>query len=104
MYGFKTKFNDLPLLIELQHHYSKGSNDRQALQVALQKGQKTLEVPTVIAGIEDKRNMNRSQSNPADHDHVVAKYSVATRSDVSRAIDSALAAKPAWESMPFEDR
>ena len=45
-----------------------------------------------------------TQPNPAAHREVVAKYTNASSSDVSNAIDSALAAKPAWESMPFADR
>ena len=45
-----------------------------------------------------------TQPNPAAHREVVAKYTNASSSDVSNAIESALAAKPAWESMPFADR
>jgi 1-pyrroline-5-carboxylate dehydrogenase len=35
---------------------------------------------------------------------VIAKYSNASITEVNTAIDSALAAKPAWESLPFADR
>lgn len=45
-----------------------------------------------------------TQSNPSNPKHTVAKYTNASSSDVSRAIDSALAAKPSWESLPFADR
>ncbi len=45
-----------------------------------------------------------TQSNPSSHKEVVAKYTNASSDDVSRAIESALVAKPAWESMPFADR
>ena len=45
-----------------------------------------------------------TQKNPAIHSNVVAKYSNATSSDVSNAIESALSAKPAWQSLPFADR
>ena len=44
------------------------------------------------------------QQNPADHATTVASYHTATAADVSAAIDAALAAKPAWESLPFADR
>lgn len=44
------------------------------------------------------------QLNPADHGSTVANYHTATAADVSRAIDAALAAKPAWEALPFADR
>ena len=45
-----------------------------------------------------------SQPNPSAHQETVAKYTNASSADVSRAIESALAAKPAWESMTFADR
>lgn len=35
---------------------------------------------------------------------MVAKYSNANTAEVNKAIESALEAKPAWESMPFADR
>lgn len=44
------------------------------------------------------------QKNPAVHSTNVAKYSNAKPSDVATAIESALAAKLAWESLPFADR
>ena len=44
------------------------------------------------------------QNNPAVHSNVVAKYSNAISSDVSDAIESALGAKSAWQSLPFADR
>ena len=45
-----------------------------------------------------------TQSNPSSHASPVAKYSNASKMQVNQAIDSALAAKPAWESLPFADR
>jgi 1-pyrroline-5-carboxylate dehydrogenase len=45
-----------------------------------------------------------TQANPADHSSNIAKYSNASSADVSKAIESALAAKPAWENLPFADR
>jgi 1-pyrroline-5-carboxylate dehydrogenase len=35
---------------------------------------------------------------------VIAKYSNASTAEINTAIGSALAAKPAWESLPFADR
>ncbi|KAL2043531.1 hypothetical protein N7G274_003838 [Stereocaulon virgatum] len=90
---------------ENNKHYAKGSPDRKALEAALHEArQKTLEVPTVIDGRESWGTSALSQPNPASHKQVVAKYTNASPDDVSRAIESALAAKPAWESMPFADR
>jgi len=45
-----------------------------------------------------------TQNNPSSHADVIAKYSNASPADVKKAIDAALAAKPAWESLPFAER
>lgn len=42
--------------------------------------------------------------NPADHKQKIANYAVATPEVVNLAINAALNAKPAWESLPFADR
>lgn len=47
---------------------------------------------------------SRKQVNPSNHQQIVADYAIATPAQVNAAIDAALAAKPAWEAMPFEDR
>src|ERR1700709_1021061 len=44
------------------------------------------------------------QQDPSNHSSTIASYSNASPSEVSAAIDAALAAKPAWESLPFADR
>lgn len=44
------------------------------------------------------------QRNPSKHEHVVCRYKQPSGADVSKAIDAALAAKPAWEALPFADR
>lgn len=58
----------------------------------------------VIPAAQIKTSSTGKQLNPADHSEVVATYSKASPEDVKRAIDSALAAKPAWEALPFADR
>ena len=45
-----------------------------------------------------------TQPNPSSHADAVCKYSNTSESQVKEAIDAALAAKPAWESLPFADR
>jgi len=63
-----------------------------------------IEVPIVVAGKESKTSKISSQPFPMSHSQHVAKWSHASASDVSQAIDSALAAKQEWESLPFSDR
>lgn len=91
---------------EPNHHYAKGSAQREGLTAAIQAFQKrgAFEVPLVIGGKEIKTSSTGTQFNPADHKTPVATYSQASPQDVNNAIDAALAAKPEWESLPFADR
>ena len=45
-----------------------------------------------------------TQSNPSSHADTIAKFSNASATEVSAAIDAALKAKLSWESLPFADR
>lgn len=44
------------------------------------------------------------QTMPSEHKTVFTNYPLATREQVSTAIESALAAKKGWEEMPFVDK
>ncbi|KAK7416305.1 1-pyrroline-5-carboxylate dehydrogenase [Neonectria magnoliae] len=91
---------------EPNQHFLKNSKEREGLTAAIERLQKKLpmEVPVVIGGKEIKVSALSKQVNPADHSSTVASYHTATPADVSKAIDAALAAKPAWEALPFADR
>lgn len=41
---------------------------------------------------------------PFDHQQKLCTYSEASKELVDHAIETALAAKPAWEAMPFNER
>ncbi|EFQ90134.1 hypothetical protein CFE70_002035 [Pyrenophora teres f. teres 0-1] len=91
---------------EPNQHYTKGSVDRQKLQdaVARMKKQGPVQVPLAIGGEYINNSSILTQNNPSSHADVIAKYSNASPADVKKAIDAALAAKPAWESLPFAER
>ncbi|KAK2625396.1 hypothetical protein QTJ16_004708 [Diplocarpon rosae] len=91
---------------EPNHHYAKGSAQREGLTAALERfqTQTPVEVPIVVGGKEIKTSTISTQQNPSNHSSTVASYSNASPSDVSAAIDAALAAKPGWESLPYSDR
>ncbi|KAF2198683.1 delta-1-pyrroline-5-carboxylate dehydrogenase 1, partial [Delitschia confertaspora ATCC 74209] len=91
---------------EPNKHYAKGSEDRQKLQEALAKwkNQAPREVPLAIGGQWVKSASTLAQHDPSSHADVVATFSNASPAEVKQAIDSALAAKSAWESLPFSDR
>ncbi|KAH7359183.1 delta-1-pyrroline-5-carboxylate dehydrogenase [Plectosphaerella cucumerina] len=94
------------VLNEPNHHYAKGSAQREGLTAALDSfnSQIPLEVPIVVGGKEIKTGTTGRQANPADHATTVATYHKASPADVSKAIDAALSAKADWESLPFADR
>ena len=58
----------------------------------------------LMQGMQSDASTLSTQFNPASHADSIAKYANASPKDVSTAIDSALAAKPAWETLPFSDR
>ncbi|KAF2787848.1 delta-1-pyrroline-5-carboxylate dehydrogenase 1 [Melanomma pulvis-pyrius CBS 109.77] len=91
---------------EPNQHYTKGSVDRQKLQdaIAALKKQSPLDVPLAVGGHYIKGSSVLTQHDPSSHADVIAKYSNASTAEVNTAIDSALAAKAAWESLPFADR
>ncbi|KAI4728604.1 delta-1-pyrroline-5-carboxylate dehydrogenase 1 [Aureobasidium sp. EXF-10728] len=86
--------------------YSRGTVDREKLAAALKsfRQQAPVDVPVVIAGKTISNQTKLSQSDPSAHANSVASYANASSQDVSAAIDAALAAKPAWENLPFADR
>ncbi|KIW12922.1 1-pyrroline-5-carboxylate dehydrogenase [Exophiala spinifera] len=91
---------------EPNKHYAKGSPERAGLVSALEtfKSKMPLEVPLVVSGEAIKTSSVLAQHSPSSHATSVASYSNASAAEVQKAIDGALAAKPAWESLPFADR
>lgn len=91
---------------EPNKHYIKGSADREHLAAALSalQSKSPVDIPLVVSGKAVKTSSVLAQKNPSSHSTTVANYSNASAGDVKAAIDAALAAKPAWESLPFADR
>ncbi|KAI1185932.1 delta-1-pyrroline-5-carboxylate dehydrogenase 1 [Nemania serpens] len=91
---------------EPNHHYAKNSAQRKDLYLEVEKLRNVgaVEVPIFVGGKEVRTSQIATQRNPSDHATTVATYSLASPSDVNNAIDAALAAKPAWEALPFAER
>ncbi|KAI9804341.1 MAG: 1-pyrroline-5-carboxylate dehydrogenase [Piccolia ochrophora] len=91
---------------EPNKHYTKGSPDREKLSAAVEalKKKAPLQVPLVVGGKEIKTSNILKQPNPSQHASTIAEYSTAGSKEVSDAIESALAAKASWETLPFADR
>ncbi|KAL8914665.1 MAG: hypothetical protein Q9172_007037 [Xanthocarpia lactea] len=91
---------------ENNKHYTKGSADRKGLGAALHGYGTPRVIPDIVDGKEKETDTPGSavQKNPSNHESIVCRYNRPSADDVSKAIDAALAAKPAWEDMPFADR
>lgn len=84
------------------------SKDWDLLRASLMKFKSSsLEVPLVINGervYADRGRAVFAQTNPANHEQVLANVAQATRNDIKSAIGAAKQAKEKWYNMPFYDR
>ncbi|KAI1137901.1 delta-1-pyrroline-5-carboxylate dehydrogenase 1 [Hypoxylon sp. FL0543] len=91
---------------EPNHHYAKGSAQREGLLAAIEAQRKKgpIEIPLFVGGREVNAREAATQYNPSDHATAIAHYSLATPLNVDNAILAALGAKREWELTPFADR
>ncbi|OBF54563.1 L-glutamate gamma-semialdehyde dehydrogenase [Mycolicibacterium monacense] len=98
---------DVPLPAnEPVHDYAPGSGERTRLTDALDALAATpLDLPHVIGGhhrMGDGERMDVVQ--PHRHAERLGTFANASHDDARAAVDAALAAKPAWEATPFDER
>ncbi|MGB1315069.1 MAG: aldehyde dehydrogenase family protein [Chitinophagales bacterium] len=85
--------------------YAPGSPERKSLEKTLADMKSVeLDIPMIIGGKEVFTNEKSSIHPPHEIAHKLGEYSKGSAEHVNQAIDAALAAKPAWEAMPWEDR
>ncbi|OCF45052.1 1-pyrroline-5-carboxylate dehydrogenase [Kwoniella heveanensis CBS 569] len=91
---------------EPMRSYPIGSADRKGLQEAVDKMLKAgpFEVPCVVNGKEVKTGDLQAQPMPHDHANNLCTYHAATPEIVNKAIEDSLAARQAWEEMPWADK
>ncbi|MCF8255319.1 MAG: L-glutamate gamma-semialdehyde dehydrogenase [Bacteroidia bacterium] len=86
-------------------NYAPGSAERKALKEAIEEARsKVLDIPMYIGGAEIKSGNTMDLRPPHDHQHLLGKFHVSDASHVTQAIDAALAAKPKWEALSWEQR
>ncbi len=90
---------------EPQFSYAPGSPEKVALkaELARMKGER-IEIPLVIGGKEVRTGNTLPVVQPHDHGHVLADCHQAGAAEIEQAIAAALAAKPAWASLRWEER
>lgn len=85
--------------------YAPGSEERKGLKAALAEGRsKQLDIPMYIGGKEIRTGNTATLNPPHDHQHILGVFHKGGEEHVKMAIDAALAAKPQWENMPWEER
>lgn len=85
--------------------YAPGSPERIELQQTLKEFRSHLEdVPMYIGSEEVRTGNKKSMSPPHDHKHLLGFFHEGDASHVEQAINAAIGAKEAWESMEWEQR
>lgn len=94
-----------PAINEPVRSYAPGSPDRESVIRAIQ-ALKTYQadIPMYIGGEEVRTGDTRTIRPPHELSHVLGQFHKGNAGHVRQAIDAALAAKPAWESMPWQER
>lgn len=86
-------------------NYGKGSPEKLALKKAIAEARsKQIEVPMYIGSEQIHTNNKIKLSPPHDHQHVLGYASEGDASHVEKAIEAALAARPAWAALSWEQR
>jgi 1-pyrroline-5-carboxylate dehydrogenase len=85
--------------------YAPGSKEKLALKNALAEARsKVIDIPMYINGEEVRTEKTEKIAPPHDIHHQIGLFHVGEASHVHDAINAAMAAKPAWENMPWEQR
>ncbi len=87
------------------HSYLPGTAERASLKAELaRQSSETVTIPLIIGGKEVYTDRTADVVMPHDHRHVIARCCIAGEDELRAAVEAALAAKAAWQSMPFEHR
>ena len=85
--------------------YAPGTRDREILKKRMEElKSETLDIPIIIGGKEIRTGNTAKCVIPHNHSHVLGNYHKAGKEEVELAIESALAAREAWASMPWNER
>ena len=94
-----------PAVNEPVKSYRPGSPERVELQAMLQQMRaETLDVPMIIGGREVRTGNRQRLAPPHDHRHTLGHFHAGAAEHVEQAIEAALAARPTWAAMPWEQR
>ena len=87
------------------YEYAPGSIERKKLKEALADARsKVINIPMFIGSEEVRTGIVHEIFPPHDFKHKIGEFHMGNGTHVQKAIDAALAAKPMWEAMPWEQR
>ncbi len=87
------------------YEYAPGSAERAKLKAALDDiASKRIEIPLIIGGKEVRTGKLGQAVMPHDHQHILADYHQAGENEINQAIEAAMAAKPQWAALRWEER
>ncbi|HCY84658.1 MAG TPA: 1-pyrroline-5-carboxylate dehydrogenase [Desulfobacteraceae bacterium] len=85
--------------------YAPGSPERAALKAELTRQlNDSVEVPVIINGQAVRTGNVREIVCPHDHSRALGTFHMAGEDEIHAAIDAAMAAKPFWEAMDWQER
>ena len=86
--------------------YAPGTPEREALQQAYAEmyNQEPIEVPMYIGADRVSTSDKHTMTPPHEHEKVLGHFSYGDAGHVQAAVNAALAARPAWSSLPWEHR
>lgn len=86
-------------------NYAPGSPERKALQAELKRLKSvTADIPMYIGGDEVRTGNLHPIHPPHELSHLLGHYHQGDGSHVQEAVEAALAARKAWNSLPWENR
>ena len=85
--------------------YRPHSPERVELQAMLRKlKSETADIPMRIGAQDVRTGQTQRIAPPHDHQHTLGHFHAGSRQHVEQAIEAALAARPAWAAMPWQQR
>ena len=99
-------FFDVPAAYnESVKDYAPGSRERKSLKETINDFKSiTRDIPMIIGGKEVRTDNKLSIHPPHDHKHTLGHYYMGDARHVHMAIDAALEARSAWQSLPWDHR
>ena len=86
-------------------NFAPGSPERTQLKAELERQMgEAVEVPVIINGRAVHTGNVHNIVCPHDHGHVLGSFHKAGDDEINAAVEAAMAAKPAWEAMDWQER